>query len=284
MVSPRFLKAYRFLCYEVLFLIALGGSVRTMNAGLACPDWPLCFGEFIPDFHIQVYFEFIHRVLAGSLSLLVFGFGIYLLRQARIGKLVKLLSGIAMCLVVIQVIVGGLTVLMLLKESVVTLHLVLATALFACVLIVYWELKSAQERTIFVGAPRVLKHFAHILTGSIWVQIVLGGLVASHYAGLVCPDFPLCHGQFAPTLTGPIGLQVIHRLGAYLCVLLICGFWITVKQLLPSGNPLVLKWSKRLLIGIWIQVGLGIANIFFSTPPLIVVLHLFTGTLLLGMA
>ena len=45
-MQPWFVKTYRALVIEVGGLIVLGGSVRVMNAGLACPDWPLCFGEF----------------------------------------------------------------------------------------------------------------------------------------------------------------------------------------------------------------------------------------------
>ena len=48
----------------------LGALVRAHEAGLACPDWPLCFGEFVPAFDLRVGFEYSHRVLAGSVSLL----------------------------------------------------------------------------------------------------------------------------------------------------------------------------------------------------------------------
>lgn len=282
MVSKGFLRAYRFLAYEILFLIGFGGSVRTMNAGLACPDWPLCFGSYIPDFHIQVYFEFIHRVLAGSLGLLVGGMGVYLIRHKEVSSLVKGLCLASIIIVLAQVIVGGLTVLLLLKESVVTAHLLLATMLFACILVVYWELRESHQPTVFVGSPQFLRHFAYVLTGIVWVQILLGGLVSSHYAGLACPDFPLCHGQWVPSMTGLVGLQVMHRMGAYLCVLMIFAFWFAVRQWMPSSQPLVIKWSRRLLVGILLQVALGISNIFLVTPPLVVVLHLVTGTVLLG--
>jgi heme A synthase len=50
-------------------LIVLGALVRAHEAGLACPDWPLCFGEFVPAFDLRVAFEWSHRLLAGSMSL-----------------------------------------------------------------------------------------------------------------------------------------------------------------------------------------------------------------------
>ena len=49
-------------------LIVLGALVRANDAGLACPDWPLCFGEVIPRMNLEVAFEWTHRLVAGSLA------------------------------------------------------------------------------------------------------------------------------------------------------------------------------------------------------------------------
>src|ERR1700760_1820611 len=67
-MGVTFVRFYKWLCIATFELIVLGGAVRALNAGLACPDWPLCFGDYVPDFHPQVYLEFIHRVLAGSIG------------------------------------------------------------------------------------------------------------------------------------------------------------------------------------------------------------------------
>src|SRR5688572_21803831 len=50
-------------------LIVLGALVRAHGAGLACPDWPLCFGELVPQMDLHVAFEWSHRVVAGSVAL-----------------------------------------------------------------------------------------------------------------------------------------------------------------------------------------------------------------------
>src|SRR5690606_9180981 len=110
------------LIFMTFILISLGGAVRAMNAGLACPDWPLCFGKVIPDFQVQVYYEFIHRVLAGLVALFTFGLTIYLHKIKANKKILKTVwFGIGILLV--QIIFGGLTVLKLLHFSVVTAHL-----------------------------------------------------------------------------------------------------------------------------------------------------------------
>ena len=65
------------LIFLTLDLMLLGAGVRTMDAGLACPDWPLCFGKVIPDYHFGVYLEFLHRAIAGLVSLIFFPCLIY---------------------------------------------------------------------------------------------------------------------------------------------------------------------------------------------------------------
>ena len=61
-------------------LVVFGALVRAHGAGLACPDWPLCFGELIPEFDLQVAFEWGHRVMAGALSVVLAGLVAFVLR------------------------------------------------------------------------------------------------------------------------------------------------------------------------------------------------------------
>ena len=76
----------------------------------------------------------------------------------------------------------------------------------------------------------------------------------------------------------------MHRLGAYLCVALVVGFWFAVMNSKLKFDPVFRAWTRRLNIAIWIQVALGIANVIFVIPPLITVLHLAVATYLLGAA
>ena len=89
--------AFKWLVVATFALIALGGSVRVMNAGLACPDWPLCFGDVIPDYHPQVYFEFIHRVLAGLVSIVFAGLMYLLLFRSTAPSRLKRLAVLRIC-------------------------------------------------------------------------------------------------------------------------------------------------------------------------------------------
>jgi Cytochrome oxidase assembly protein len=55
------------LAFSTLFLMALGSATRVMNAGLSCPDWPLCYGEIVPreQMNLEVFLEWFHRDRVG---------------------------------------------------------------------------------------------------------------------------------------------------------------------------------------------------------------------------
>jgi len=296
MVSTKFLKLYKVLCVFVLALIALGGSVRAMNAGLACPDWPLCFGDFIPDYHPQVYFEFLHRVLAGLVAIAIVIMNTILLRNREVPRSTKYLCWFTFVLLFAQVIMGGLTVLKLLQAFIVTGHLALGTGLFAVTCWIYQSIKpevTGDEKvgfgakyfsmTIRENLSVWVKPFAIFLCVIAYAQILLGGLVASHYAALSCTEFPTCvGGVMVPTWSGPIGLHVIHRFGAYFVFSMVLLFWILAWFHLE--NKIVRNSANTLLALLFVQIGLGIANVLFYTPPLITVLHLTFGALILATA
>lgn len=273
-----FAPSLKALIVEVFLLIALGGFVRIMNAGLACPDWPLCFGDYIPDYHPQVYFEFIHRAMAGlvAISAAVLAVTLWLSDRPRA---VKLLMAFAMVLLLAQIVFGGLTVLWQLQAGVVATHLGMGTAFFATLLWIYLEVTAAKGRGT---EPLTVFAYTRYFLALVYGQILMGGLVASHYAALVCPDFPTCQGQWFPTFQGMIGLHVLHRLMAYGVALSALGNWWVMRR--HSNNTRLRTLSRGILAMVLVQVGLGIGNVLLQTPPLIGVLHLATATGILSLA
>ena len=101
-------------------LITLGALVRAHDAGLACPDWPLCFGEFVPQMKLEVTFEWTHRLIAGSVALLFGALALPLLRSPETPRATRRLVGLATALLATQILLGALTVWLKLASWTVT--------------------------------------------------------------------------------------------------------------------------------------------------------------------
>lgn len=125
--------------------IVLGGTVRGIGAGLACPDWPLCHGSVVPNLADPlVAVEYAHRLAAAVTSLcLLLTFVLALLWFRSESRLV-ILSFLTLAILATQVGIGALTITSSLHWVIVTVHLALGTATFASALVValvsFWRM------------------------------------------------------------------------------------------------------------------------------------------------
>ena len=119
-----------FSAIGVYILIVLGGITTQTGSGMACPDWPLCFGEFFPNLNTNVIIEMTHRYVATFVGFLILFTFILAYRNHRTSKFLVISSGISLILVALQGYIGMLTVTSILDPAIVTLHLALSTALF----------------------------------------------------------------------------------------------------------------------------------------------------------
>lgn len=256
----------------------LGAGVRAMNAGLTCPDWPLCFGAAIPKYHFGVYLEFIHRAIAGVLFLIYFFSFIAVIKNKKSDKNLKKYFLIGLFFLIAQVIMGGLTVLALLKSGIVTAHL----SLGACFLISLVTIQNhiSMDSKIKYEVDDLGKFLTLSSLCFFAFQFLLGGFVASTYSGTACLDFPLCNGQWVPTLTGPLGLQVLHRFSAYALALVgtLQFFYFVFKS---HADQKVKNSAVKVFLLILTQVMVGILNIKMIIPAWLTVIHLGVALLIL---
>lgn len=151
----RFLQAVALLGAASAYVtIVLGGTVRGMGAGLACPDWPLCHGSLIPDLSDpRIAIEYAHRLAAAATSVcLVLTFALALLWFRGATRLVAL-SFTTLVILGTQVAVGALTITSGLDWVVVTVHLALATATFASALIVALQSRWSPPDRVTKPSP-----------------------------------------------------------------------------------------------------------------------------------
>ncbi len=251
-------------------LMIFGASVRANGAGLACPDWPLCFGQLIPTFDFGVVLEWGHRALAGSVSIGLVTALAFTWRRPATRRVTWTLGWLALVLLGSQVVMGGLTVLHLLASWTVTGHLVLGSAFCAtllCIALALHELERPPPHRPALGmvGSLLVKGAAVLLV----LQLVLGGLVSSTYAGLSCPDWPTCYGgEWFPTLAGAQGLQIIHRLVAYSLVATWLGVAVATRE-----DPGLRSLTRLGAVLVLAQAALGVLNVLWALPVEITLLH-----------
>ncbi len=252
-------------------LIVLGALVRANDAGLACPDWPLCFGELVPRMNVRVAFEWGHRVIAGFVGLAFVTLATLVLRRPALRSACAPLLAFAGTLLAIQVLLGALTVWKLLAAWTVTSHLLTGNAFAAALLWIALVLREHGRGHAPERAPsrraRTVVSAAALLLG---LQMLLGGLVASRYAGLACPDFPTCRdGLWLPTLDGAVGLQLLHRLNGLALVAGLASAALVTRSAAPA-----LRWAASLALGLaLVQVAVGAANVLLRLPVEVTGLH-----------
>lgn len=269
----------------IYFLLLTGATVRTMGAGMACPDWPTCNGQWIPTFEPLVFAEWFHRlcVILVSIVTLVLAVSIWTSRQLR--PAMSGLVAVAIVLLLSQAAMGAITVFQNNSPITVTIHLLLGSALFA--LMIWIRRKAASIITgnvsLPTSTPKTRTFRNHILASLalMFVQIGLGGLVSSSHAGLVCPDFPTCDGLWFPPLEGLVGLQMAHRFMAYAIVLIVIGTMAVARRaVLDPGDRRLVGFSLAAVI---IQMLLGVGLIHAKLPIPMSVAHLGVAMLLLGL-
>jgi len=251
-------------------LIVLGSMVRAHGAGLACPDWPLCFGEWVPRMDIRIAFEWSHRLLAGSLSLLFAGLALATWRQASLQRSTRRMLVLAAVLLGVQILLGAFTVWKLLAAWTVTAHLVTGNAFALVLLLTALSLRESarpsEPRQPLPRAARSLLLSGAVLLG---VQLVLGGLVSSRYAGLACPEWPRCNGGlWFPAWGGSVGLHILHRLNGYALTLLFVAAALAFRRALRL-RALTIAISALLFL----QLAVGVANVLWGLPAEITALH-----------
>ncbi|MCX5957143.1 MAG: COX15/CtaA family protein [Cyanobacteria bacterium] len=266
------------LVVALVALVGIGGATRVMQAGLACPDWPLCYGSLLPgrQMNLQVFLEWFHRLdafLVGIALLVLASFS--LLRRALLPRWLPWAAGVALLLVSVQAGLGALTVLGLLESSTVTAHLVTALLLVLLVSAMHQALLRSSTGCLPSAGVALPLWWTLLLAFSSLVllgQCALGGAMASRWASSLC----LQAGEGCRWL-------LTHRLGAWpaLAALLLPA---VLAHLLPGIPPVLRRFSLGPALLVPLQVALGVFTLRLQLQqPLVTVAHQLMAALLVAL-
>ena len=277
----RFAKLAIAAALATFVLISVGGLVRATDSGLGCPDWPLCFGDWIPPADLNAWIEHSHRLVAAVfVGPLVAGVGLITLFSFRRRDRPMLAAAvIAGVLVIAQSLLGGAVVLQQLRADLVTAHLAMAlTVLAATIFITERATNGPFPRR--AGRPG-LTQLVGITAVAVFAQMLLGSWVTGHHAGLAFADFPLMNGRLLPDLTLAVHqIQFAHRVLAVAVAALVLGTAVVVhRQTDDSGVRRLAVVAAGLTL---LQIALGAANVWSQLAAYFVVPHLAVGAGLLA--
>ena len=224
--------------------VALGGVVRVTGSGDACPDWPLCHGQVIPPFDLNIWLEFSHRLSASALGVLVLIAGWLAWRQAPKAEISLPATLAALVLVVAAALLGGLTVLTELAWWARLIHLVLAELVVAC-LAVAWLAGPPDERV--VAGPRagsgLDRRVGWICLLALLGVIVFGSYMVGFNYGAACTSWPMCQGTRIPEGFAFIA-NMTHRVTTALIALPV--FWLCIRAWGTGAETPHVRWIAAL--------------------------------------
>ena len=263
-----------------------GSLVTSTDSGLAVPDWPTTYGwnlfTFPPSMWVGgIFYEHGHRLIASGVGLLTIVLAVWLwLEDPR--RWMRRLGAIALVTVILQGVLGGITVLYFLPAAVSTAHaglaeiffcLTIAIALFTSPRWIAW----ARRR----GRRRLLRRLATATTALIYVQILVGATMRHTDAGLAIPDFPLMFGRLVPDHWDPkIAIHFAHRVGALMVSLAIVAtaghVWRHHRRRRELTRP-----AGLIVALVVVQVTLGALTVLSQRAVWINSLHVVCGALVL---
>lgn len=312
-------------------VVVMGAYVRLTAAGLGCPDWPGCYGHITPSGAQQsvqaqaaypnrpldvgkAWREMIHRYGASTLGLICVGIAALAIVGRR-SKSIPLSYGLGLFgIVVLQGILGMLTVTLRLKPLIVTLHLLFGLTTLG---LLWWLWLSAPRHAAWgkpqtvggtavrgnepsaAGTARLLVLLALAVLA---IQIALGGWTSSNYAAIACPDFPKCQASWWPqtdygdafvlwrglgidyeggVLDNParVAIHLTHRIGAVAATLALATVALVTLLRIRRRQPRVA--AAAVLAALMLQLTIGVTMVSKGFPLWLATAHNAGAALLL---
>jgi len=271
----RFQKLVAATLGMTLALVVIGVVVRATDSGLGCPDWPLCYGQVIPPLDFKAWAEWIHRLIAAVIGVMILGVAVLAVVDHRDRRSLVVPSLGAVGLVVFQAWLGRETVRLGNSGESVTAHLAAAMAL-AGVLTYLLVRAGYPARLPGRGRSQGFTLLAAFTAAATFALLIFGANVTALGAALVFPDWPLMGGAVVPPFGEMQGdtatLAFTHALHRYVGVvvgLVLAATWIAAWRTRRAG-----RMSRRLFVLLTIaavlyplQALVGAAQVWTQLAP-----------------
>lgn len=305
----------RLLCFLTLALIFMGALVKSHDAGLSVPDWPTTYGYNmflfpLSEWRANVFYEHTHRLVASFVGMLTLFLCCWVAFHERRNP-TRWVAAAALGAVLLQGVLGGLTVIYLLPAYLSIAHGVLAQTYL--LMVVYLSRAFARRRALGSEpasdpASSHTARWALSLTAVVWIQLVIGAIVRHSESGLAIPDFPTMGGHWFPmfddtmlarinswrldyTLSSTaflpdvslaqVAIHAVHRLWALAVITAYFGVLrIAWRKRTTAPRTTAIAVGSGALLAV--QVALGILTVTTQRLPIVASLHVVVGAALLA--
>ncbi len=276
-------------------LILVGALVRASGAGLGCPDWPRCYGRWIPPLRVSdlppgfdpaefnamlTWTEYGNRLLGISVGLLIFATLAVAWRRHRHRRLIFWPSLLAFLTVGFEGWLGGQVVRSGLHPWMITAHLLGALVVVSLLLLASFHARRGGAREEIAASEPEKKALRLTLaaTALLLVQISLGTQVRAGIEEAVRAQPDLARGQWLSAIPA---LDFLHRGFSQVVLLAVVVLYFWMRRHLPARRHARRSLGVGVLLTL-VQLGLGGVLAHFDMPAAVQVLHLSAASLLLG--
>jgi cytochrome c oxidase assembly protein subunit 15 len=211
-------------CAGMLLVLIMGAAVTNTGSAEGCGrSWPLCNGQFVPEFTVSTAIEYSHRAVTGVESVLVVALTVAMVAQRRRSKEAVVLAGMMLGTLLLQAGLGAGAVLWPQSTLMLATHFGVSLIAFAST---FLSAALVFERTRLVRprarvGPAGFRTFSMVVGIYVLGVVYLGAYVRHAGVSVACADWPLCNGQVVPPLDGPTGVVFAHRVAAAGAVVLL---------------------------------------------------------------
>lgn len=258
--TPAFVRRLSIVTTVGMFLVVIMGTLVTnTNSAQGCGNqWPLCKGQFIPQFAVSTAIEWSHRAVTGLESLLVLAMTIGVLAYWRSRREIKILAPVMVIFLLMQAALGAMAVIWLEPPFILALHFgvslisfasIVLTTLFICEIDGWDTLRD-------VPFPRSFARLCWGLIAFTYLVVYLGAYVRHNNVSLACTGWPLCNGHLYPGFAGGVGIVFDHRISALLLTAGLVWLFIWARSL-RDARPDLYWGSVAALLTVVLQALAG---------------------------